>query len=576
MIRKSKLLSFIGTALCTMSILTTIAFATENNTISSEVISNNPTKTYDARAGDLIDVTITEKISFKGNKNSNDLTGEMYTVKNNNTLNNVEITNINAVAKNGYSVVAPETRFETMPVNDKKIAVLIDGSDIRKGVSPHILYPGTTKSYNLSGKIPTSTIPNNIETCSINITLRNVTSLYNIMHYTPIGTQGEYELKESNVLEVSDNTELNSLAKNFKGYTYDYAIKEGETIKIYYKEIPYKTVVYADGTLVIDEHISNREFNINLHGAVEKEYPSCKEHGYVFNNKEERFWNNDYIYNIVIGSRIQPTSTAFWFQDTKAMSFDVSLIDTSNVTDMQYMFAGIGQNHGYSFVIRGLETWDTSKVTNMSHMFDYSGGYECYTQWYVAGIGYWNVQNVTDMSYMFANTGLHASTWTTGDLSNWDVRNVKNMDYMFAEANRYKSGALNIGNIANWDVRNVTSHHGFDTNNKLYYLPHFSDPYVEVMKEPLETESHVLEETDDEICNSQTEGEDSEKTDVFENTEESPTIEETIEVQTPSESEPQTEDEIIDKSNNDIEEIQSTTSLDNIPDTQEEQIVDAN
>ena len=60
---------------------------------------------------------------------------------------------------------------------------------------------------------------------------------------------------------------------------------------------------------------------------------------------------------------------------------------------------------------------DTSNITNMSYLFlesDFNGD-----------ISKWNVSNVENMIYMFANSKFN------GDISKWDVSNVVYKSYMF-------------------------------------------------------------------------------------------------------------------------------------------------
>ena len=80
---------------------------------------------------------------------------------------------------------------------------------------------------------------------------------------------------------------------------------------------------------------------------------------------------------------------------------------------------------------------DTSEITDMSYMFN--GSY------FNGDISEWDVSNVKHMSYMLSNSSF---TGENGDISNWDVSNVEDMDYMFyySEFN---------GDISNWDVKKV-------------------------------------------------------------------------------------------------------------------------
>ena len=60
---------------------------------------------------------------------------------------------------------------------------------------------------------------------------------------------------------------------------------------------------------------------------------------------------------------------------------------------------------------------DTSEITDMSYMFYHSN--------FNGDISNWDVSNVENMCRMFSNSKFN------GDISKWDVRNVTDMEYMF-------------------------------------------------------------------------------------------------------------------------------------------------
>ena len=106
--------------------------------------------------------------------------------------------------------------------------------------------------------------------------------------------------------------------------------------------------------------------------------------------------------------------------------------------------------------------WDTSSITNMSHMFQ---GASAFNQ----PIENWDVSSVTDMSYMFAKKD--DEFFTAHDdsspsvfnqpLNNWNVSNVTYMDHMF-----WRSKAFDQP-LDNWNVSNVTSMNAMFTDSVL-------------------------------------------------------------------------------------------------------------
>ena len=69
---------------------------------------------------------------------------------------------------------------------------------------------------------------------------------------------------------------------------------------------------------------------------------------------------------------------------------------------------------------------DTSKITDMSHLFEptLSGGEQA--RFFFEGIEDWDVSNVTDMSSMFRETESFDQ-----DISNWNVRRAKTESMFF-------------------------------------------------------------------------------------------------------------------------------------------------
>ena len=114
-----------------------------------------------------------------------------------------------------------------------------------------------------------------------------------------------------------------------------------------------------------------------------------------------------------------------------------------------------------SFTDKPIGSWDVSRVTDMSKLFNVSNFNENLSNWDVrnvkkmGGMFYgctqfnqdlskWNVSNVKDMNSMF-----YGCTQFNQDLSNWIVSKVEDMKYMFAECTNFNQ------DLSKWNVSNV-------------------------------------------------------------------------------------------------------------------------
>lgn len=192
-------------------------------------------------------------------------------------------------------------------------------------------------------------------------------------------------------------------------------------------EIPitYRTVLYADGTFIINESSRDEASNIAKHGNVTKAYAPFDPNAstdigkYIFSNDSVKPWYNQrsLIKAVEIGSPISPFSTSRWFSYcSKLSSCDFSNLDTSNVTDMSDMF-----NYCNSLTTLDLSNFNTSNVTNMSRMFSSCSALSS------LNVRSFNTSNVTNMQGMF----FWCTSLATLDLSSFNTANVTNMSDMF-------------------------------------------------------------------------------------------------------------------------------------------------
>ena len=109
--------------------------------------------------------------------------------------------------------------------------------------------------------------------------------------------------------------------------------------------------------------------------------------------------------------------------------------DTSGMTSMQAMFLLSGET------TLDLSSFDTSKVVDMSNMFDGCSALS------TLDLSSFDTSNVKDMSYMFCD----CTELTTLDLSSFDTSNVKDISYMFCDCTE-----LTTLDLSSFDTSKVT------------------------------------------------------------------------------------------------------------------------
>ena len=99
----------------------------------------------------------------------------------------------------------------------------------------------------------------------------------------------------------------------------------------------------------------------------------------------------------------------------------------------------------YCTAYRGrLQEIDTSLITDMSFLFSYSE-FSSWTNDDWNGIGTWNTSKVTNISYMFENRNTFNQ-----DISNWDVSKVEQLEYIFSGCTSFNQP------LGTWNTSKVT------------------------------------------------------------------------------------------------------------------------
>ena len=152
------------------------------------------------------------------------------------------------------------------------------------------------------------------------------------------------------------------------------------------------------------------------------------------------------------------TDMSYMFASSGATTLDLSNFNTSKVTDMSNMFLGSGATtldlsnfntskvtsmggmfQSSKIVNLDLSSFDTSNVTDMGNMFKNS------QVTVVKGLNNFNTSKVTDMAQMFAGCMANAL-----DLSSFNTSKVTDMGSMFAESQ------ATILDLSNFNTSNVT------------------------------------------------------------------------------------------------------------------------
>jgi len=174
---------------------------------------------------------------------------------------------------------------------------------------------------------------------------------------------------------------------------------------------------------------------------------------------------NPSIVNVVIKDLIAPYSTNKWFYNMSHLvsisgmenlntskvtdmnhmfyycssltSLDVSHFNTSKVTDMRYMFNGCT-----ALTTLDVSSFNTSNVTNMHSMFD---GCTSLTS---LDLSHFDTSKVTDMGFMFCD----CSSLTSLNVSNFNTSKVTDMRYMFCNCSKITSL-----DVSHFDTSKVTN-----------------------------------------------------------------------------------------------------------------------
>ena len=167
--------------------------------------------------------------------------------------------------------------------------------------------------------------------------------------------------------------------------------------------------------------------------------------------------NTLYIQSIgEIFANSNSSSLFSYFTELKSIE-NLNLLNTSQVTDMSYMF-----NNCRNLISLDLSSFDTSNVVNMYGMFRMWNENNCYGSLQSLDLSGFDTSKVTKMGSMFAfNTSL-----TTLNVDNFNTKNVTDMYHMFVNCTRLKQI-----NLTSFETENVINMYGmFESCNSLVEL----------------------------------------------------------------------------------------------------------
>lgn len=184
-----------------------------------------------------------------------------------------------------------------------------------------------------------------------------------------------------------------------------------------------------DYQYTVNETVSNGIYTVEIYS--DSDFTSCSFDGKIYLLTVEYLKVTDNVTTLA-------NNDTGMFDGCRSLTMvNTSNWDTSNITDMRYVFYGCSK-----LTQLDLSNFDTSKVTEINSMF--SG---CSSLVSIGDISNWITNKVTTMAFMF----LDCSKLTQLDLSNFDTSKVVNMSSMF-----YGCSSLTQLDLSNFNTSSVT------------------------------------------------------------------------------------------------------------------------
>lgn len=232
-----------------------------------------------------------------------------------------------------------------------------------------------------------------------------------------------------------------------------------------------------NGTVGAKAYLVVNGQTLEIHTSAEKFYlnANCEEMFAAYNNNDGSNNNLIHLFSIDFAdcdtSKVTNMSEMFLECLDLMRLYNLNLFDTSNVTDMSYMFWKMGYNYrDYSDMAvwtLDLSSFNTANVTNMSRMF-----YGCTASEITINPDKFSTANVTNMAHMFNE----ANRLRSFDFSKFDTSKVTDMSYMLDSLVSFTS--LDVSNFNTENVTNMSSMFGNLTGLTVLNLSNFNTKKV--------------------------------------------------------------------------------------------------
>ena len=331
--------------------------------------------------------------------------------------------------------ITPSSAKKMDGKNIKLYLTKLDSAGAEEEVMAPKVYSATTSANTKTGR-PSGVMSLATGTMSTSETTNYRLRMYVDEDYNPQGDGGG----------LSFSVKINAYGKVKEAPT-------GSKMKAYMTQDDYDNDNYPQTDFHADDYrsktktITTKKDNIVPATAVESWDISEAGDGSVMAYVEDDGSGNS-TYKVTIGGKggiIANESMISYFSGfDKMTSIDLSALDTSQVTDMSYMFS---ECNGLTSL--DVSKFDTSQVTNMDYMFKSCNGLTS------LDVSKFDTSQVTTMTWMFAE----CSSLTSLDVSKFDTSKVTNMSYMF-----YNCRSLTSLDVSKLDTSNVTNMSGMFEN----------------------------------------------------------------------------------------------------------------